>query len=317
MDDVRPDIHEPETSPGFEEEPLTGPEEPTERLTPPRVIVRFFGIPLLLVLAVVGLYAFFGWLLGTQKSPEDLLKDLRSAYPSTREHALYDLTYTLQTHPELRNDDRFLQALMEQYRRRQEFRPEIRVYLALALGHLARPESLTVLREGLADSDPRMVFYTIWAIGRIGQPEAGAWLVPFAEHPDDGIREMAVYALGNLRYAPARDVLIRRLDDTNPSVRMNAVLALAQLQAPEALSGLRQLSRRDYLRGLPRMDAVKAEGILLNVIQVADAYAADPELRQNIERLARSDESLKVRNAALDWLRRHGSGKEGNKAGGQ
>ena len=129
----------------FEEEPLASESsEPEERLTPPKVILRFFIIPMLLVAGAVGIYVFFGWLLGTEKSPEDLLRDLRSAYPSTREHALYDLTFLLQTRPELRQDDRFLRVLMDQYRHRDAFRPEIRIYLALALGYLGRPESLEV-----------------------------------------------------------------------------------------------------------------------------------------------------------------------------
>ncbi len=288
----------------FEEEPLVPESSDTEeRLTPPKVIIRFFIIPMLLVAGVIGIYAFFGWLLGTDKSPEDLLRDLRSAYPSTREHALYDLTFLLQTKPELRRDDRFLMVLMDQYRHRDAFRPEIRIYLALALGYLGRPESLKVLREGLRDPDTRMVFYTIWAIGKIGDPAAGEWLVPFTRHDDPGIREMAVYAIGNLRYAPAKPALIERLADSHPSVRMNAVLALARLKAAEALPGLRQLADRAYLNRLGNLDESRIEGILLNVLAVADAYRDDPELRRRIEVLAQRDPNLKVRNAALQWLR--------------
>ena len=148
-----------------------------------------------------------------------------------------------------------------------------------------------------------MVFYTIWAIGKIGDPSAGEWLIPFTRHDDPGLREIAVYALGNLRYAPAKPALIERLADPHPSVRMNAVLALARLKAAEALPGLRQLADRTYLNRLGHLDETRIEGILLNVLAVADAYRDDPELHRRIEVLARQDPNLKVRNAALQWLR--------------
>ena len=287
------------TEPDWEyvEEPESPPPEPP--LTPPRVVVRFFLIPLLLVLAVLGTYLLLGFLFRAEKTPEELVRDLHSPYASTREHALYDLTYYIQRSPEkARRDPGLRAALLEAYRRRRDFRPDIRIYLAMALGYLAHPDALAVLREGLKDPDPNLVFYTVWALGKIGDPRAAAWIRPLLTHSDAGIREVSVITLGRLGDRESLPLLRERLHDTSASVRMNAVFALAAMGDPAALPGLRNLARRPFVEALPGMNPQKVESVLLNVIALAERYPQDEELQRRIAAL-RADPSFKVRNEVL------------------
>ena len=290
----------PEEEDFFEvvETPSKGIAEGEEVLTPPKVIVRFFLIPLGLVVAILGIYLLFGLMFGGEKSPEDLVHDLRSAYPSTREHALYDLAYYLQRHPEAQKNPLLLEALLDAFRHRESYRPEVRVYLAMALGYLGHPDALPVLKEGLNDPDVNMVFYTIWALGKIGDARAAPWIRPFLKSEDSGLREIAVIVLGELRDRTSIPEILPLLEDPVTSVRVNTIFTLARFGRPEALPGLKQLARRDSLRAMGITDNRKIEDILLNVIQLSRQYPGDVELQTLIADL-KDDPSLKVRDAVL------------------
>lgn len=281
----------------YEEGPIV---EEEESYAPPRVFIRFFLVPLALVIGVLGIYLGLGLIFSNEKKPEDLIRDLRSSYTTTREHALYDLTFYIQRHPEARNNAQLMTALLDAYQHRRDFRPEIRVYIVMALGHMKNPKALPYLVEGLQDPDPKMLFYTIWALGKLGDNRAVKALLPFLHHSDPGIREITVIAFRGLQNHDIALSIRPLLEDESPSVRMNTVFTLALLGDEAALPGLHRLLDRSFVEQLPGVTEEKVVDILINALTVAMAFPNDEGLNKQIRKL-HNDPSLKVRDAAMKF----------------
>ena len=282
----------------FEEEHLI--EE--EVFTPPRVIIRFFIIPLGLVLGVIAIYLGIGWMFGGEKTPADYIKDLSSPYPSTREHALYDLTAYLRQNPDAGKDEELFSAVLDAFRKREKFRREVRVYLALALGYMRNTSALPVLKEGLHDDDPALVFYTIWALGKIGDKKAIPWIIPFLESSDAGLREITVRALGELNATEKAEVLQKRLEDEDPSVRMNACFVLARWNVPEAGDCVLPYLNREYVHELTKGDPQKIRDVLLDALTLSTPHMGKKEYYQAVEKIAQTEKDMKIKNKALRIL---------------
>lgn len=127
----------------------------------------------------------------------------------------------------------------------------------------------------------------IFGLGYTRSDEAARLLAGAAGigDPDARLRAAAVRSLGVLGFAGVAEQIVPLLEDPAPEVRWTAAMVLGRLADRRAVSAL--LARLTDANGEVRKQAALALGYL------GDAAAQEP-----VERLARGDESEKVRTAA-------------------
>src|SRR5215831_7851572 len=167
----------------------------------PALAVQFFLIPLTVVAVTVAVYVGFRSMLADDRSPKDYLAEIQNGGSDRRWPAAYELS-RLMSNPKVRADKTLAPALVKAFRDSKND-PDVRRYLALAIGRLDPPlptDAIGDLTQALDDPDSQTRISVIWALGSSGDEAVVAKLLPLYQAPDTdaGIRKMIVYALGAL-----------------------------------------------------------------------------------------------------------------------
>jgi HEAT repeat protein len=293
------------TENGTPERPTS--DEPAERdqdFTVSSTLTQFFLIPALVVVACVGIFLFFGWLVSEERTSLDYLHDIRSGSSGRRWQAAFELAKQLNNIDRAEQQEereQLIPEMVEAFRDAADDDPRVRRYLALALGHLGDPRAVPVLVEALSDDDPDTRIYAIWALGSAGDRRAIPPLMEMAQHDDAGIRKMAVYSLGSLGAEEARPVLQAALNDHQVDVAWNAAIALAQLGDASGKHRILQMLDRGYLESVPDMTDEQRADAMVTAMQGA-VLLADPEMLDRLREISEQDPNLKVRQAAFEAL---------------
>ena len=277
----------------------------------PALAVQFFLIPLTVVAVTVTVYVGFRSLLSDERSPSDYLTEIRNGGSDRRWPAAYELS-RLMSNPKVRQDKTLAAGLVKAF---QESKgdPDVRRYLALAIGRLdppLPPDALADLTQALDDSDSQTRISVIWALGSSGDEAVVARLIPLyqAQDADPGVRKMVVYALGALPGDTQVDTLRAALQDETPDVRWNAAVALARHGRNEGASVLHQMLDRAYVERTVKRevrqdsDQDPIADVMISGIR-AGAALKDASLKPTIEALSQQDRSMRVRQAAFEALR--------------
>jgi HEAT repeat protein len=214
--------------------------------------------------------------------------------------------------PKVRADRTLAPALVKAFKN-AEGDPQVRRYLALAIGRLDPPlpaDAITTLTAALEDADSETRISVIWALGSSGDQAVVPTLIPLytAQDADAGIRKMVVYALGALPGEEQTTTLRTALQDAAPDVRWNAAVALSRKGNREGVSVLKQMLDRDYVERTVtrevRQDADQdpVADVLISGLRAA-ATLKDESLKPSVTALSRNDRSMKVRDAALEALK--------------
>lgn len=266
--------------------------------SPLRAFFGLFVVPLLVVLACVGVFVGFGWIAYDRQTTDDYLNDLRSAWKPRRAQAAYELSKILIADPGALDDEPGAREEMRSLFREIED-VSIRRYLALILGYTRDRESVPLLIDALESEDAEMRIYALWALGTIGDARAMQPLLEALGDRDPGLRKTAAFALGEMGAADSAAPLGRLLEDPIADVRWNAALALARLGDRTAIPVLRRMLDRDLVARVPDIRPEQLEEVMVSAVGALTAL--DPEgSRELIDRLAASDPSLKVRQAAIE-----------------
>ncbi len=276
----------------------------------PSLGVQFFLIPLTVVAVVVAIYGGFRMMVADERSPEEYLNDVRAGGRDRRWPAAYELS-RLMDDPDI--ETRFPElapALLQTFVASEGDDPRVRRYLALAIGRLESPPPDTVerLTQALDDPDTETVISVVWALASLGDEAVVPSIVSMYQSADAGVRKIAVYALGVLPDDGAHTTLRAALDDPVPDVQWNAAVALARHGDERGVRVLRRMLDRDHVSGLvtPSETLVDPAGEVMisglrAVAALATASVAE-ELHSSVVALAESDQSLKVRQVALEVL---------------
>jgi HEAT repeat protein len=277
----------------------------------PALAVQFFLIPLTVVALTVTVYVGFRSLLADDRSPQDYLAEIRNGGSDRRWPAAYELS-RLMTSPKVRSDRKLAADLVKAF---QESRndPDVRRYLALAIGRLdppLPPDALADLTHALDDPDSQTRISVIWALGSSGDEAVVPRLIPLyqAQDADAGIRKMIVYALGALPGDTQVETLRAALKDDTADVRWNAAVALARHGNGDGAGVLHQMLDRAYVERTVKRDVRQDDDqdpiadVMISGIR-AGAAIKDPSLKPAIETLSQQDRSMKVRQAAFEALR--------------
>jgi HEAT repeat protein len=280
-------------------------------VTAPALAVQFFLIPMAVVAVVVVLYAGFRLMLADTRTPEDLLNDIRTGGRERRWPAAYELS-RLMADPKLQAAEPTLgPALVRAFEEARADDPRVRQYLALAIGRLQTPppEAVPALIRALDDGASEVRISVMWALAALGAVAAVPHLERICQADDPGLRKMAVYALGALPGDAQLGTLRAALEDPVADVQWNAAVALARHGDPSGVAVLKRMLDRDYVeRTVARAADVRAEvsptdEVLLSSLQALGALRERSAL-DLIAAVSRTDQSLRVRQAALEALRR-------------
>lgn len=296
-----------ETEPTYPD-PLADDEEEDEDESPSplRSFLGLFVVPLLVVLACVVVFIGFGWIAYDQHSSQDYVNDLSHWSKPRRSQAAYELAKILVADPTALDEPPGLKQQVREIFAAAE-NEDMKHYLALVLGYTKDPEAVPQLLATLDGEDHELEIYSLWALGTIGDERALAPMMTAAASRDAGIRKTAAFALGELGRPAALPRLAVLLEDPVADVRWNAALAMARLGSDGGLAVLAEMLDRDLVAQVPGITPEQQEDAMIEAVKALAALdgAAGGEV---LERLSKSDPSLKVRQAAMQALRARGSG---------
>ena len=277
----------------------TDPEESEEGPTRAS-IVRFFVLPLLVVGTALLIFLVFNLMTFERRSPADELAEVRGGSANRRWQAAFELSRTVGRVPPGPERAALAAETRRVFAGLSSRRPEdvkIRRYLVLVLGKLQDKEALPLLVSAAKDEDPETRLYAVWALGTLGDKTALEPVLAASESPDPGMKKMAAYVLGKLEDPRAIPRLKVLLEDASADVRWNAAIALAELHDATGLPVLRGMIDRASLAKQAALTSDQTELAIESALQ-ALAILKDAETLPAIERLAREDPNLRVRDAA-------------------
>ena len=277
----------------------------------PALAVQFFLIPLAVVAVTVGVYMGFRSLLADARSPQEYLIEIQRGGTDRRWPAAYELS-RMMADPKVRGDRTLGPALVKAFQESKSD-PQVRRYLALAIGRLdppLPPAAIADLTGALEDPDSETRISVIWALGSSGDEAVVSKLVPLytAQDADAGIRKMVVYALGALPGETQIPTLRTALQDSVADVRWNAAVALARHGNHDGVNVIRQMLDRPFVEQTVKRDVRQDEDldpvadVMISGLRAAAALK-DESLKPSITVLSQGDRSLRVRQAAIEALK--------------
>jgi hypothetical protein len=209
---------------GFGPDPIFEGPERGERVAPRKALLfQFFLFPLLVVVASVGVFLFFGAIGGTEKAPSEWLDVIRTGGANEQKQAAHQLGVALQRE-----------------RQRVE-RREIPLANAFYVKDTGFRERLGAAFDAAFEdrSLERQVFLTA-AVGFVGDPDYRARLEARLEPPPSvDLRRAIAQALGGLATDDVVPALARLAKDVDEPVRNYAVQALSRHPTPASLAALK------------------------------------------------------------------------------
>ena len=276
----------------------------------PALAVQFFLMPLAVVVAVILVYGGFRWLLNDERTPQEYLSDIRVGGRERRWPAAFELS-RLMADPEVQASEPTLgPALVSAFVESENDDPRVRRYLAMAVGQLTQPpeDAGASLVDALDDPETETRISVIWALGSLGDSSVIPELAGMYASDDAGIRKMTVYALGALPGDEQISTLRTALNDSVPDVQWNAAVALARHGNTQGVGILGRMLDREYVERVaePTMgvgsDEVDRVGeVMITGLNAIAALNAN-SFRDSVLQLSRQDESLRVRQAAIEAL---------------
>jgi len=291
-----------EVRPVSADEPLDDAAQPPA--SPGRLLARFFLVPLLVVATGVGLFLVFNLLTFERRSPREYLQEVRGGGPNRKWQAAFELSRSIGTMPPGPEREALAADTLRVFQTLSPTRSEdvpVRRYLTLVLGKLGEESAVPALLEAAGDPDGETRLYAIWALGALADPRSYDAVMAASHDEDAGMRKMSAYVLGTLedpRAAPRLQVL---LEDRVADVRWNAAIALASLGDPAGLAVLRSIVDRKTLAAQAPLSEDQAEIAIVNALK-ALALLQDAGSLPLLERIAREDPNLRVRQAARDAI---------------
>ena len=263
-------------------------------------IARFFLVPLLVVVTAVGIFFAFSLLTFEKRSPADYLQEVRGGSANRRWQAAFELSRSIGTLPPGPERDKLAAEALRVFQGLSGKRAEdvpVRRYLVLVLGKLGDPSAAPTLLAAVRDPDPETRLYAVWALGVLHDRRALDSVIEASQSEDAGMRKMAAYVLGQIGDRGAVSRLQVLAEDRIADVRWNAAIALAQLHDRAGLPVLRSMIDREALAKQAALSSDQAETAMVSALK-AFALLKDGESLPVIEKVAREDPNLRVREAA-------------------
>jgi HEAT repeat protein len=277
------------------------PQSDIPKESPRNILFQFVIFPLGIVLVAVGVFFLFGKLATENHSIPDYLNAIRSGSSHERWQAAYQLSKSLKRGEASRYPD-LEQQVAVIYTQSKTDDPRIRRYLSMVLGTLGDRRATPLLLDGLNDRDVDNRIYVLMALGELKDPASIPRIVQAASDQDKDVRKTAYFTLGQIGDRGAVPALINGISDAVPEVRWNAAISLSRFSDRRAVPVLREMLDRSRLNEVRDMREDQKEDVM---IMAMEPYVrlADADARADLQRVATTDPSLRVRAAAGSALR--------------
>ncbi len=269
--------------------------------TPRNILLQFVIFPLGIVLVAVGIFFLFGKLATEERTIPDYLNQIRSGGSHERWQAAYQLSKSLKRGEAARypNLEQQVAAIYEQSKSDD---PRIRRYLSMVLGSLGDRRATPLLLDGLNDRDPDNRIYVLMALGELKDPISIPHIVQTTRETDKDVRKTAYFTLGEIGNPYGVPALVDGLSDDVAEVRWNAAISLSRFNDRRAAPVLREMLDRSRLNQVRDMREDQKEDVMV-MAMAPYVRLAGAEARNDLQRIAASDLSLRVRAAAKSALR--------------
>ena len=231
-----------------------------------------------------------------------LLNQVKIGSASKRWQSAFELSKVFNDPDKIPTNASFKNQMVSSYNHSIHDDPLVRAYLALAMG-VTRDEFYTdILIEGLNDENRESRLAAVQAVGLIGAKSAGARLKEIVENSDfSNERLAATISLGLIGDAGSIPMLKELLEDEEPNIQWDAAVALAKMGDPSGAFIIENLMDRQYLNAFPQVDEAEKNQAILVAIEVSSLLKQD-RFETKLVSLAKSDENLRIRNAAMKTL---------------
>lgn len=304
-------------SPSGSDDPLFQGTEPVDRTTRRSALLfQFFLFPLLIVLASVGVFLFFGAIGGAEKSPKEFLVDIQTGGTNVQKQAAQQLAERLRRE----RADVESGKVKTPFYADPAFRTELarafegafpdgtddrKRFLALAMGAVGDVAFVPALVAHLrtpsgTDEHPDLRFAIAYALGDLRAPEAVPALADLAKDTDTPIANIAVFGLGGTPGDASTKALLGALSDARFEVRVNAAAFLARRGQDVGLGELEKILDPAAHEGLGIPKSAR-QAALVSAIRGVSSLGVD-RLKPRIEALAAGDSDPYVQRAARESL---------------
>ena len=270
------------------------------REAPRSILFQFVIFPLGIVLVAVGIFFLFGKLATEEHSIPDYLNAIRSGSSHERWQAAYQLSKSLKRGEAARYPN-LEQAVASIYTGSKTDDPRIRRYLSMVLGTLGDRRATPVLLDGLNDKDPDNRIYVLLALGELKDPASVPRIEEASSDSDKDVRKTAYYTLGEIGDRTGIPALEKGLHDEVPEVRWNAAMSLTRFNDARALPVLHEMLDRSRLNAVQDMREDQKEDVMIMAMSPYGRLGG-PDARADLQRIAATDSSLRVRAEAKSAL---------------
>ena len=268
------------------------------------LVHSFFVIPF--VITVFGVLFFFMWqmLVNESDSAYDYLNEIRIGSATKRWQSAFELAKILGNPKLVPNDEKFVNELKSVYQNSIHDNSEVRTYLALAMGSTGNFTYGDVLLEGLQDENIQSRIAAIKAVGQVGYNVALSQLSQYIDPSiSNDIRLSVIIAMGMIGDTISKPELLPLLDDDEPNIRWESAVALAKMNDSNAIPVIKELLQRKYLQKFKEVDDWEQVQALLVAVHVTGILKSD-DFIPYLEKLAREDLNMKVRDSAIKTLKK-------------
>ena len=247
-------------------------------------------------------FLLFNFITYETKDPSELLNQVKIGSATKRWQSAFELSKVLNDVDRVPTDLSFKNQMISAYQHSINDDPLVRSYLAIAMGVSRDSFYEKELLNGLEDENRESRLAAVQAIGMVGSNKSLTKLekiIKTSDYQDE--RLAATMSLGFIGNSNSIPVLTELLDDNEPNIRWDAAVGLAKMGSDACLPVLSNLLDREYLMTFPELNFEKISKVMMVAIEASSNFK-NPVFESKLKELSKSDENLKIRNAAIKIL---------------
>ena len=262
----------------------------------------FFLIPFMIAIFGGVFFLLFNFITYETKDPAELLNQVKIGSATKRWQSAFELSKVLNDPNRVPEDISFKNQMISAYQYSINDDPLVRSYLAIAMGVSRDPFYENELLKGLDDENRESRLAAIQSIGMVGSSKSLSNLekvIKDSDYQDE--RLAATMSLGFIGDSNSIPVLTELLDDNEPNIRWDAAIGLAKMGSETCIPVLSNLLDRKYLMTFPELNFGKINQVMMVAIEASSNFK-HPIFESRLTALSRTDDNLKIRNAAIKTL---------------
>ncbi len=264
----------------------------------------FFLIPFMIAIFGAIFFLLFRFITYETNDASELLNQVKIGSATKRWQSAYELSKVLNDPETIPQELSFKNQMISAYDHSINDDPLVRAYLAIAMGATGDQFYAEDLVNGLKDDSRESRLAAIQAVGMVRSKLAVMRLIDIIDKSDyQDERLAATMSLGFIGDSKAIPKLNELLEDDEPNIRWDSAIALAKMGEKSSIPVIENLMDRDYLKTFPQLDYKEINKVIMTAIETS-SLVVDNRFEPRLMELAKTDENLTVRDAAIKTLKR-------------